>query len=785
MSNGYKTDELQSQLYETKNRMEQERDRFLRSEQALTQDGDSILQANLSYKQYGEKLAENISRFSRIKKRSELETLFWKELIKNKNRLELHIIFEIFFIETIPHFYIMPIVEELENLKIYILESLFERLNRLDITQDEIGEPINAKYFVVGYLERSRGSEKLIIISDVLKLNLQEWNKSVIEFIEDIVITLPKGFSVIGLLQSKSDCSEWLKIRTIEFDNCKNKCGIWDPNEYFNFVIVPKSDDLSIITSMKIFLVGKDANYLIPNTRISIMRDFSEFGEFYCSEVQISLPMLTTNYSHESELDSNISLIKEIIETNLVVKTQFSSINDEVNVYNFNKNHKIDNNLNTPPIQVPVFFSQSIQLVDNNIINDNSIRNDNIGKYKSHFFTSYTITNKDEKSIHNINLHLQACIFGPGFNEDVSYLQRMIKKCFIDQCNYILLRAKNPTSLFYLSDSNSIFEFYLFKIPQVSLPIILLNTGVLSNNNLNQKALRKLWSDIFNIKPLIPLITKDLALIPKPRNDISQIAIKCYNEKLVSPHKVAIERAKSKNSNSNDLSLDIESDLELDLPLNIKRASRSPIIYQILGDFYYYHYNQDNFNDQGWGCTYRSLQMLLSWYLINNYTNKHVLSITEIQEFLKKNDSTYNNLQIGSNTLIGTVEASYILIMYLGISCKLKYYYNIEEFLRNYDLISNHFQNISSPIIISIGDYSYLLTGIQISKDPSSPFKLDNVHYLLVDPHYIGKDDLDSIYKKNGVSWKSSKFFKSVSKGKYVNVLFPLNISEKTSQIIY
>ena len=34
----------------------------------------------------------------------------------------------------------------------------------------------------------------------------------------------------------------------------------------------------------------------------------------------------------------------------------------------------------------------------------------------------------------------------------------------------------------------------------------------------------------------------------------------------------------------------------------------------IQGNYLYYHYMQDSFNDSGWGCAYRSLQTIFSWY---------------------------------------------------------------------------------------------------------------------------------------------------------------------------
>lgn len=34
----------------------------------------------------------------------------------------------------------------------------------------------------------------------------------------------------------------------------------------------------------------------------------------------------------------------------------------------------------------------------------------------------------------------------------------------------------------------------------------------------------------------------------------------------------------------------------------------------VQGLYIYYHYMQDNFDDNGWGCAYRSLQTIISWF---------------------------------------------------------------------------------------------------------------------------------------------------------------------------
>ncbi len=50
------------------------------------------------------------------------------------------------------------------------------------------------------------------------------------------------------------------------------------------------------------------------------------------------------------------------------------------------------------------------------------------------------------------------------------------------------------------------------------------------------------------------------------------------------------------------------------------------------GLYVYYHYMQDGFNDNGWGCAYRSFQTIFSWFRLQSYTNKAVPTHREIQE---------------------------------------------------------------------------------------------------------------------------------------------------------
>ena len=67
-----------------------------------------------------------------------------------------------------------------------------------------------------------------------------------------------------------------------------------------------------------------------------------------------------------------------------------------------------------------------------------------------------------------------------------------------------------------------------------------------------------------------------------------------------------------------------------------KNSKENQSISSVKGDYIYFHYLQDNFKDDGWGCAYRSLQTLHSWFLLQGYTENSVPSIPEIQKILVK-----------------------------------------------------------------------------------------------------------------------------------------------------
>ena len=52
----------------------------------------------------------------------------------------------------------------------------------------------------------------------------------------------------------------------------------------------------------------------------------------------------------------------------------------------------------------------------------------------------------------------------------------------------------------------------------------------------------------------------------------------------------------------------------------------------VRGQYTYHHYMQDRMDDNGWGCAYRSLQTLVSWFRLQGYTDKPIPSHREIQK---------------------------------------------------------------------------------------------------------------------------------------------------------
>ncbi|GIX61366.1 peptidase family c78 protein [Babesia caballi] len=195
----------------------------------------------------------------------------------------------------------------------------------------------------------------------------------------------------------------------------------------------------------------------------------------------------------------------------------------------------------------------------------------------------------------------------------------------------------------------------------------------------------------------------------------------------------------------------------------------------VRGHYQYYHYMQGGKNDSGWGCCYRSIQMVASWYLMQYATVKPVPAHDEIQRHLREKDPSHAGMVVGGSTWIGTVEAGYFINWYLQYGAKTFYLSDANEF-RNYNgVIANHFATVGSPIIMGAGMYAYVIVGICIGAQAGKRWTpiVGDVAYLIADPHYVGEDSVKQIKAKGAVAWKKIDFISKAANGSFINLCCP------------
>jgi hypothetical protein len=78
----------------------------------------------------------------------------------------------------------------------------------------------------------------------------------------------------------------------------------------------------------------------------------------------------------------------------------------------------------------------------------------------------------------------------------------------------------------------------------------------------------------------------------------------------------------------------------------------------VYGRYQYYHYLQDRENDKGWGCAYRSLQSVWSWFQLQGYTSRPPPSILEIQKYVVETGFRAKSL-VGTKDWIGSIEVAF------------------------------------------------------------------------------------------------------------------------------
>ncbi|EZA55337.1 hypothetical protein DMN91_004969 [Ooceraea biroi] len=181
------------------------------------------------------------------------------------------------------------------------------------------------------------------------------------------------------------------------------------------------------------------------------------------------------------------------------------------------------------------------------------------------------------------------------------------------------------------------------------------------------------------------------------------------------------------------------------------------------GLYTYHHYMQDNVDDNGWGCAYRSLQTIVSWYRLQGYTEVPIPSHREVQQCLYDIGDKPSSF-VGSRQWIGSTEVSFVLQSTLNIDTKVLCASSGDEMSALFPQLANHFDTQGTPIMIGGGVLAHTILGVSYDEQSGEG------KFLILDPHYAGAEHLPTVVNKGWCGWKTKDFWK---KDAFYNMCLP------------
>lgn len=206
------------------------------------------------------------------------------------------------------------------------------------------------------------------------------------------------------------------------------------------------------------------------------------------------------------------------------------------------------------------------------------------------------------------------------------------------------------------------------------------------------------------------------------------------------------------------------------------------------GTYTYHHYMQDRFNDNGWGCAYRSLQTIISWFKHQGYiyspdvelrAGGKTEQIRALGRLLAKESRvpTHEEIQrtlvdvgdkqpsfVGSQKWIGSQEVCYVLNHLYNLDSKFISVSSGSELASKARDLGRHFADQSTPVMVGGGVLAHTIIGTDFNE------KNGDISYLILDPHYTGPEELASIQKKGWCGWKKNNFW---DKNSFYNLCLP------------
>jgi hypothetical protein len=183
----------------------------------------------------------------------------------------------------------------------------------------------------------------------------------------------------------------------------------------------------------------------------------------------------------------------------------------------------------------------------------------------------------------------------------------------------------------------------------------------------------------------------------------------------------------------------------------------------VQGNYTYHHYMQDGFNDDGWGCAYRSLQTLCSWFRFQGYSDTPIPTHEEIQKYLVKIGDKDKSF-VGSRQWIGSTEVSMCLNGLMGVDSRIMHVGSGAELASKGSELAYHFETQGTPIMIGGGVLAHTILGVDFNCSTGE------LKFLILDPHYTGAEELSVIQNKGWCNWKTTNFWDVKS---YYNLCMP------------
>lgn len=121
--------------------------------------------------------------------------------------------------------------------------------------------------------------------------------------------------------------------------------------------------------------------------------------------------------------------------------------------------------------------------------------------------------------------------------------------------------------------------------------------------------------------------------------------------------------------------------------------------YLVAGRYTYHHYMQAGFDDNGWGCAYRSLQTLCSWFRWQGYSEAPVPDHRSVQRYLVEIGDKPHTF-VGSRQWIGSMEVSMCMDGFMGVQCRIMRVDSGAELASRGPELVRHFETHGTPIMI-------------------------------------------------------------------------------------